>query len=132
MSALLAIITAEDRGVRDQALDAFCQKASLEELVSECRALEEFRRSSGNLYEQVRALFFLYAIHRFHLPGKTAASSRALIPFEGYNDLLQRRFEEAIQRFLAVQALHGPQDGISSALAAAYRSLGFQTLANQV
>ncbi|MBP1653557.1 MAG: ugp, partial [Bacteroidetes bacterium] len=132
MSALLAIITAEDRGVRDQALDAFCQKASLEELVNECRALEEFRRSSGNLYEQVRALFFLYAIHRFHLPGKMAASSRALIPFEGYNDLLQRRFEEAIQRFLAVQALHGPQDGISSALAAAYRSLGFQTLANQV
>ena len=64
------IITAEDRSVRDQALDAFCQKASLDQLLDECLALEEFRHTSQNLYEQVRALFFLYAIHRFHLPGK--------------------------------------------------------------
>jgi hypothetical protein len=132
MSALTAIITAEKQSVRDQSLDAFCQPATLEQLLQECRALEEFRHASGNLYEQVRALFFLYALHRFHLPGKTARSSRGLIPFEGYDDLLHRRFEEAIQRFLAVQSEHGPQDGISSALAAAYRNLGFQTLANQV
>ncbi|HEX9007542.1 MAG TPA: UTP--glucose-1-phosphate uridylyltransferase [Bacteroidota bacterium] len=132
MSALVDIITAKDRAIRDQPLDAFCQGAALEELAGECRSLEEFRHASRNLYEQVRALFFLYAIHRFHMPARTRGSGRALIPFEGYNDLLHRRFEEAIQRFLAVQGAQGPQDGISSALAAAYRSLGFQTLANQV
>ena len=132
MSALVAIITAKDRSVRDQALDALCRKMSVDQLVGECLALEEFRQASQNLYEQVRALFFLYAIYRFYLPGKVTAPSRALIPFEGYSDLLQRRFEQAIRCFLAVQASHGPQDGISSALAAAYRSLGFQTLANQV
>jgi hypothetical protein len=132
MSRLTSIITAEKQNVRDQSLDAFCQSARLNELLQECGSLEEFRHTSGNLYEQVRALFFLYAIHRFHMPGKTGRSSGGLIPFEGYDDLLHRRFEEAIQRFLAVQSAGGPQDGISSALAAAYRSLGFQTLANQV
>src|SRR5207302_14329 len=53
-------------------------------------------------------------------------------PFDGYNDLLTRRFEEAIDSFLAEQKAHGPADPISSALAAAYHDLGFQTLANQV
>jgi hypothetical protein len=132
MSALTDIITAEKQSIRDQALDGFCRSASLEQLVQECRFLEDFRHTSRSLYEQVRALFFLYAIHRFHLPAKARSASRGLIPFKGYDDLLHRRFEEAIQRFLAVQSASGPQDGISSALAAAYRSLGFQTLANQV
>jgi hypothetical protein len=132
MSTLTAIVTAEDPGVRDQAMDSFCQSASLQQLLMECRSLEEFRHASVNLYEQVRALFFLYAIHRFHIPTKKGLPLRGLIPFSGYDDLLHRRFEEAIQRFTALQSAHGPNDGISSALAAAYRSLGFQTLANQV
>ncbi len=132
MSALISIITAEDQETRDQSLDAFCRSASLEQLLDECRYLEDFRHSSRNLYEQVRALFFLYAIHRFHMPGKEGMASRGLIPFEGYDDLLHRRFEEAIQRFLTMQSESGPREGISSALAAAYRNLGFQTLANQV
>lgn len=132
MSALVDIITAGDGSVRDQALDTFCRQAPLERLLQECAGLEEFRQESRSLYEQVRALFFLYAIHRFHLPGKVGPAAEALIPFDGYNDLLHRRFEEAIQRFLTVQADRGPDDGISSALASAYRSLGFQTLANQV
>ncbi len=132
MSVLTAIITAENQEVRDQALDAFCQSASLEQLLLECQSLEDFRHTGTNLYEQVRALFFLYAIHRFHMPAKKGVSACGLIPFDGYDDLLHRRFEEAIQRFLSVQAADGPQAGISSALAAAYRSLGFQTLANQV
>jgi hypothetical protein len=45
---------------------------------------------------------------------------------------LNRRFEEAIETFLDSQRDHGPSDAISSALAAAYRDLGLQTLANQV
>jgi hypothetical protein len=132
MSSLTALITAENAGTRDQALDAFCRLASLDDLLAECKSLEEFRHQSSSLYEQVRALFFLYAIHRFHIPTKKGFASRGLIPFNGYDNLLHRRFEEAIQRFLSVQRTAGPQDGISSALAAAYRNLGFQTLANQV
>jgi len=132
MSFLTGIIAAKDQRTRDQSLEAFCTSASLEQLLDECGALEEFRHTTTNLYEQVRALFFLYAIHRFHIPTKPGLQGRGLISHSGYEDLLHRRFEEAIQRFLDVQSSTGPQDGISSALAAAYRSLGFQTLANQV
>ena len=67
-SRLIDIITARDPDVRNRSLDAFCRAASLPELLDECAALEAFRRASDNLYERVRALFFLYAIHRFHLP----------------------------------------------------------------
>jgi hypothetical protein len=132
MSRLAAVITASDPEVRNRSLDAFCQEASLDELLAECEALDAFRRSSNNLYERVRALFFLYAIHRFHIPLQPGAGARALIPFSGYVNLLKRRFEEAIDVFLAAQTAGGPSAAISSALAAAYRALGFQTLADQV
>ena len=62
------IITSSDPQVRDRSLDAFCRDASVDGLLLECEALERLRRPSDNLYERVRALFFLYAIHRFHLP----------------------------------------------------------------
>ena len=96
--------------------------------------LERLRHSSENLYERVRALFFLYAIHRFHLPARNDAlrAGKALIPFDGYEKLLNRRYEEAIGIFLAAERRDGLSDGLSSALAAAYRGLAFQTLADQV
>jgi len=138
MSGLRHIITSTDPEIRNRSLDAFCRAKSLPELLAECADLETFRRASDNLYERVRALFFLYAIHRFHLPDKSEDLTgsgkpvRSLIPYEGYTHLLQRRFEEAIEIFLAVQARDGPSEGVSSALAEAYHRLGFQTLADQV
>ncbi len=132
MSRLTEIITSRDPQVRDRSLGEVCGSASTAVLLEECAALEAYRHTASNLYEQVRALFFLYAIHRFYLPHAGGIARRGDIPFDGYADLLNRRFEEAIQRFLAIQDHQGPHDGISSALAAAYRSLGFQTLADQV
>src|SRR4029079_5402992 len=73
-----------------------------------------------------------YAIHRFHLPLKVNGATKGFVPFDGYNHLLSRRFEEAIDVFLDAQKSQGPNDAISSALAAAYHDLGFATLANQV
>ena len=132
MSRLLAIIAADDPQLRDRSLDAVCQQLSLPELLYECRALDRFRRSSDNLYQRVRALFFLYAIHRFHIPLHDRAAAPAQIPFAGYTNLLKRRFEEALDIFLAAQTAAGPGAALSSALATAYRSLAFQTLAGQV
>jgi hypothetical protein len=131
VNRLIAAITSRDPGVRDQPLDSLCAGATLEELEADCAALDQFRRSSDNLYERVRALFFLYAIHRFHIPRRTAAA-RGLIPFSAYHNLLRRRFQEAIDTLLATQTAEGPGASLSSALAAAYRSLAFQTLADQV
>src|SRR5438093_8797787 len=137
MPDLTRLITATDPAVRNQALDAACAELSLAQLLEQCAALDAFRRRSENLYERVRALFFLYAIHRFHLTAKLQAEPRLtrqalLIPFHGYENLLQRRFEEAIDHFLTAQRADGPSDPLSSALAAAYHRLGFQTLADQV
>ena len=132
MSLLTDVITARDAETRNRPLDAFCRNATLEELLLECEALDRFRRSSDNLYERVRALFFLYAIHRFHISTRKLAAPGGLIPFAGYTNLLNRRFEEALDLFIAAQAAAGPSAAISSALAVGYRSLGFQTLADQV
>jgi hypothetical protein len=129
---LVQIITSPDPSVRNRSLDAIAAQAGLRQLLEECEELEHFRRRAENLYERVRALFFLSAIHRFHLPEKTGMKTRGLIPFRGYEHLLQRRFEEAIDHFLELQRSDGPSDAISSALAAAYHRLAFQTLANQV
>ncbi len=131
-SQLVSIIISSDPAVRDRSLDAFCRSAALAQLMEECAALEAFRHASANLYERVRALFFLYAIHRFHIPLKPGLRRVGFIPWEGYAHLLQRRFEEAIDIFLQAQAEQGPSEAISSALAAAYHRLGFQTLADQV
>jgi len=129
---LRSIITSDDPRVRDTSLEAFARQATAAQLLAECDDLDRFRRAEGNLYHRVRALFFLYAIHRFHLPPKLPPTARGLVPFEGYNHVLLRRFDEGIDVFLASQAKTGPNDSISSALAAAYKDLAFQTLANQV
>jgi hypothetical protein len=130
--SLIEIITSTDSSVRNRSLGSVCNAASVEQLVAACAELDDFRRHSDNLYERVRALFFLYAIHRFHLPFKPGVSQRGLIPFEGFKHLLHRRFAEAIENFLLVQNAGGPSDPISSGLAAAYQRLAFQTLADQV
>jgi len=129
---LWSIITADDPALRDRSLDAFCRDASTERLLSEIADLEQRRGTSRNLYERVRALFFLYAIHRFHLPGRIDSGCRGRIPFEGNEKLLHRRYEEAIDIFRDAVTRDGPSDALCSALAAAYRGLGFQTLADQV
>src|SRR5256885_4682995 len=130
--ALIKIITSADPAIRNQSLDTFCGPATLNELLKACSELDAFRHESENLYERVRALFFLYAIHRFYLPAKPGMKRKGLLPFKGYTHLLQRRFEEAIEVFLHAQEREEASDAISSALAAAYHRLGFQTLADQV
>jgi hypothetical protein len=131
--ALEHIIVSADPEVRNRSLDAWCRQRTGAELLAECELLDRLRKSSGNLYERVRALFFLYAIHRFHLPWKPGvAAAGHHIPARGVAHLLERRFEEALHAFLAVQSARGPSVPISSALAAAYQRLGFQTLADQV
>src|SRR5947209_4350586 len=129
MTRLRTLIVSPDPAVRNQALDPFCRAASLEQLLAECADLERFRHESTNLYERVRALFFLHAIYRFHLPTKPELAQAGRIPFDGFERLLVRRFDEAIHRFLAEQQQCGPSDALASALAAAYHQLAFQTLA---
>lgn len=129
---LVQIILSEDDFVRNQSLDVICEGASLEQLVLHLDALDAFWRSTDNLYHRVRALFFLSAIHRFHVPPLVADRTPGRICYSSYEHLLDRRFAETIDSLLAEQSRQGVNDGVSSALAHAYHQLAFQTLADQV
>jgi UDP-N-acetylglucosamine pyrophosphorylase len=132
MPQLSEIIISNNPEINNQSLDCICKKLSCDELLAECSDLERFRKENTNLYHKVRALFFLYAIHRFHIPNREGVSTKALLPYLAYEHILNRRFEEAITILLAIQHTEGANEGISSALADAYHKLAFQTLADQV
>lgn len=132
MPSLIQVITSSDPDIRNLSLDGYCARKSAEQLLQDCEQLDVFRRSCENLYERVRALFFLYAIYRFHLPAALNGKETGTIPFAGYEQLLSRRFPEAIDTFLAAQAAEGVTVTLTSAIAEGYHRLAFQTLANQV
>ena len=136
-SSLLEIIQSTKEDVRNISLDDYCQSKNREELYQECLELDTFRRfSTENLYQQVRALFFLHAIYRYHLPNHPTTTttptttSDEIIPYKGYQAMLDRKFEDAIDLFL--QFPHKHTYAMESSLAKCYYELGFQTLANQV
>lgn len=129
---LLSIITSSDPAVRNRSLDAECLGLAADQLLSECEQLDDYRRSCENLYDRVRSLFFLYAIHRFHLPARLTGRESGHIPYVGYEHMLSRRYPEAIDVFLAKLHHDGPSVSLSSGLGEAYHRLAFQTLADQV
>ena len=106
-SRLIEIISTSDSRLRDTSLDSVCREASLEELLSACARLDAFWRQNDNLYQRVRALFFLYAIHRFHVPPKLSTAVSGSVPYDGFRHLLKRRFEESIDLFLRAQSAAG-------------------------
>ena len=126
------IIAGTAAGVHDLAVDRWCDGLSVAQLLAACAELEAFRRRDPSLYRRVRALFFLSAIHRYHLPARADFPRTGLVPYTGFKHLLERRFEEAIAHFGRAQAGQGANETVSSALAAAYQALAFQTLADQV
>ena len=126
------IIESETPGTRDLSIERWCAGRPAAELLAACAELEGYRRQQANLYRRVRALFFLAAIHRYHLPTRPEFRRTGRVPYDGFSRMLERRFEEAISGFLRAQAAQGANETLSSALAAAYHELGFQTLADQV
>jgi len=132
VTALIDIIRSEDAAIRDQSADQWCQARSFTEIQAAATALEAYRHEETNLYQRVRALFFLHTLHRYHLPQRPELSTSGRVPYRAFQHLLDRRFEEAISTLLKEEQQNGANDTLCSALAAAYHALAFQTLANQV
>lgn len=130
--SLEEIITSPEAAIRNLSLEVVCRDASSAALLSMCEDLERFRGQTDNLYYRVRGLFFLYAIHRFYLPGQLQGRESGRIPVSGHHHLLNRRFPEAIRDFLDSMRSDGPSITLSSGLATAYHQLALQTLADQV
>lgn len=129
---LIDLLLATDSDVRDLPLESTVANFDRDGLLAQARELDDFWRTTENLYQRVRAQLFLYAIHRYHLPAVAGLPPGGHIPFDGVELLWNRSFEAAVDRFLAEQEIAGPSDALASALATTYRELAFQTLADQV
>lgn len=100
---------------------------SLSELKTEANRLENLRQSTSNLYDKVRALMFLSNLHQYHLV--PLATGTEPLPYDAIEKIRNRQFEGAVADLLRMESF---SPAISSGLAAAYRGLAFQTLAEQV
>ncbi|MHC5543110.1 UTP--glucose-1-phosphate uridylyltransferase, partial [Singulisphaera rosea] len=129
---LIETITSQDPSSRDRSVYELIAGAGPEEVLRACDDLENFRRSADNLYERVRASLFLHAIYRFRLEDEPAIRATGTIPFDGFKDLLERRFEQAIGLFRNAIRREGLNGTVASALSQAYEQIAFQSLADQV
>jgi UDP-N-acetylglucosamine pyrophosphorylase/galactokinase/mevalonate kinase-like predicted kinase len=125
-------ITALDDSSRNQSIESLGTGLNAQEYLIVARDLDRFRRTATNLYHRVRASFLISAIYRFWLPKLLAESNSGLLPYEAYEQLLDRRFAEAIDLLLDHQERDGVNHAYCSALAKAYYQQGIQTLADQV
>jgi galactokinase/mevalonate kinase-like predicted kinase len=129
---LIETITHADPAIRDRSVRELVAGSSLDEKIEACAQIEDFRRNCQNLYERVRASLFLSALYRFEIQDAAGIRQSGLIPFSGFMDLMERRYEPAIASFLETMKMSGPDGTIASALARAYEQSAFQTLADQV
>ncbi len=126
------MIVSEDAAVRDRSLFAVAEGMDAGALCDGCEALETFWRSAESLYERVRALAFLAALHRYILPARGVAERHGRIPYAAHEALMQRRFREAIRAMREAEAHPRSNDTLASGLASAYERLALQFLADQV
>ncbi len=129
---LIETITHSDPALRNRSVSGLAAGAPVAEKIEACRQLEQFRRSASNLYERVRASLFLHSLYRYEIQEKGGVNRTGLLPFSGFLDLMERRYEQAIAAFHDAMSNGGPSGTILSALARAYEQIAFQTLADQV
>ncbi len=132
MNVFIKTITSTDTNKRNRSFFSISRQLSAKELLQSLRELDVFRKSTPSLYDKVRAIQFLYAGFRFVLTESKEIPQTGKIPYTGFEDLLARRFEQAIAVFLAELDKNGSNATLFSALAESYHQLSFQTLANQV
>src|SRR3954464_1786057 len=131
-TVLIETITSPDPSTRDRSVRELIEGASTAEVLEACAELEAFRQGAGNLYDQVRASLFLHALYRYALQEADDLPGTGRIPFDGFKDLMERRFEQAIASFREASGRQGPNGALASALAQSYEQVAFQTLADQV
>ncbi len=132
MNPFIETILAETAPRRDRSFESLCAGRSHADLLRCAGELESFRQTAGNLYHRVRAIVFLYAIHRFRVSDDGAIPPTGTIPLSAHADFQNRRYEEALSTLNGALARSEVNGALSSGLAACYHALAFQTLADQV
>src|SRR5919107_744991 len=100
MNIFIQTITASDPALRNRSFFDLSRHLSSQDLYLALRELDDFRKSTPNLYDKVRAILFLYAGFRFFLMENKETPGIGKISYAGFEDLLARRFEHAITTFL--------------------------------
>jgi UDP-N-acetylglucosamine pyrophosphorylase len=132
MNVFIETITSVDTTKRNRSFFEISKGLSSRELLKALRELDEFRKSTPNLYDKVRAILFLYAGFRFFLMESKETPAVGKISYAGFEDLLTRHFDHAITTFWQEIDKGGANAAVFSALAEAYHHLSFQILADQV
>ena len=132
MNIFIETITSADPVQRNRSFFDMSRDIPVAQLQKDLYELDTFRKSTASLYDKVRAILFLYAGFRFFLQENGSTPATGKIPYTGFDDLLSRRFEQAIDTFLKELERNGPNANLYSALAESYHQLSFQILAGQV
>ncbi|MDW3647950.1 MAG: UTP--glucose-1-phosphate uridylyltransferase [Bacteroidia bacterium] len=132
MNPFIETISSQEQAIRDRSFLDLCEGLSTEDLMSYLDELEAFRKQTDNLYERVRASLFLHSAFRFVLQESDNIPGTGKLPYHGFEDLLDRKFEQAIHTFHKEVEKVGMNAVLASALADAYHHLSFKILADQV
>lgn len=132
MHPLIQLLTTAELSDRDEPLVEACERLTDAELLSGCQALDAYWQSCDNLYQRVRALMFLYAIHRFILPVRGLCPDSHPVPQRAVERIYNRRYEHAIRELLAMGPDVRRSDTLVSSLAMAYHGLAMKFLVDQV
>ena len=128
----LATITSTDPSIRNRSVTEIADALDYQRLDLSVKDLEQFRRSSDNLYDRVRASMFLAHLYRFYLMEADETPRDGLIPYPAYENFLDRRFEEALKILLDTVKKDGPNGALFSTISQCYHELTFETLTDQV
>ncbi|UCH80287.1 MAG: UTP--glucose-1-phosphate uridylyltransferase [Nitrospiraceae bacterium] len=126
---LIETIVSTADALRNRSITDLLHNRSFDELLKDADELEQFRRSTTNLYHKVRASLFLSVIYRFYLQNSDSAIRHGQIPFTGIKAACDRDFETSIDIYLDNNYQNG---AVFSALADAYYKLSFKYLLDQV
>ena len=132
MNKFIETIVSADAELRNRSFYSLARELKTRDLIQQLDEVEAFRKETTNLYEKVRACLFLYAGYRFFIQESKDIPQTGHLPREGFEDLLQRRFETAVFRFRQTAKMNGLNGNLASGLAEAYHHLTFQILADQV
>lgn len=124
------VLTSADPAIRNTPFERLAAALSLDQCASAAHELEGFRAQTESLYQRVRALLFLSSLHQFHIVPQ--ATGAALLPYDAVELIRNRQYERSISELRALASTNGFSPALASGLAAAYRGLAFQTLAEQV
>lgn len=133
INELIETIISENDAIRTRSIDYLLENKNCKELLKFAKELEEFRKSSSNLYHKVRACLFLYVIYRFYLQVKEEVFQHGKIPFKGVKASFYRHFDKSIEIYLdEIIKKNNYNSTLFSAIAESYYKLSFQYLLDQV